>query len=750
MATIKDVAQLANVSIATVSNYLNHTKPVSKAASNRIKSAIDALHYTQNMQARSLKTNHYSDIAVILPDFNDSFYVQLFQGIEQAFQNTPFFLNIAFSNDVPEMERNIVQKLLKKQVSGLIILPCQPDCWEYYYDYFTKQGKPVVVIDRNVQNLEANFITFDYQAAMLDLTAQFLRRGYGDICLISGSPAYSCERECQDGFRRAHADAGIALREENIIQTELSKEDAFRVVARLLSKRTPDVIFTTQESVATGAVEGLRFLGYSHIPVITLGEEHWNQYTHSFSQISLARPAIKMGRTAATVLMNQLHSPVIETEQIVFPAEPVTFSKLSMPPRPAAYVQPPARTIRILMVDSPFVQTFRRLVQNFEHTYQIRAEIDILPHPKMFAALLADSGAAYDVILYDVPWLAQLASTGVLTDVTELIESMDQDMFLENSLYYFSRFRGRYYGLPFLCMPQIFYYRKDLFNDPGIRASFEKLCGTSLRPPVTFKEYNAIANFFTHQSDAIAYGISIPAAYNECLAPELHMRLQAYGIELFHPDGSVAFQPSQALKAYINLARSVHCAKPDYLTTTDSSAVEDFLHGDTAMLISFSGFLEDMADLRKNSMIGSIGYSMIPGRTPLLGGWSLGIPQKSGHKEDAAQFLRWVSTQQVADYLTLLGNQCALTKSYENDELIKLYPWLPLYRQAYTYSRLPRMPQLRNGTVVPSSQVDDVLCKWVYRIILKEAQVQEAIAATQAELIDLTQSYCKAGCPAKD
>lgn len=741
MATIKDVAQLANVSIATVSNYLNHTKPVSKAASIRIKSAIDVLHYTQNIQARSLKTNTYSDIAVILPDFNDSFYVQLFQGIEQTFQNSPFFLNVAFSNDVPEMERNIIQKLLKKQISGLIILPCQPDCWKFYYDYFTRQEKPMVVIDRHIQNLEANFITFDYQTAVQGLTAQYLRQGYQNICLISGSPAFSCEKECQLGFRKAHADAEVTLLEENIIQAELSKEDAFRVVVRLLSKRTPDMIVTTQESVATGAVEALRFLGYSHIPVITLGEEHWNQYTHSFANDSLARPAIKMGHAAATVLMNQLHSPVIETEQIVFPAAAALFSTIAQPDTPS--FRPDPHFIRILMVDSPFVQTFRRLVVNFEKTQQIRTEIEILPHPKMYKSILSDDEGRYDVILYDVPWLAQLASTGILTDITELITSIDQSVFLENSLFYFSSFRNRYYGLPFLCMPQIFYYRKDLFNDPGIRTAYEKFCGITLRPPVTFKEYHTIANFFTHQTDAIAYGISIPAAYNECLAPEIHMRLQAYGIDLFHSDGSVAFQPAQALKAYINLIRSVHCAKPDYFTATDSSAVEDFLHGDTAMLIAFSGFLEDMADLRKNSMIGSIGYSMIPGRTPLLGGWSLGIHQKSGHKEDAARFLQWVSTQQVTDYLTLLGNQCSLSKSYENDELIKLYPWLPLYRQAYTFSRLPRMPQMRNGAVVPSSKVDDVLCKWAYRMIREETEVQEAVAATQAELTALTEIYSK-------
>ena len=80
MATIKDVAQMAGVSIATVSNYLNHTKPVSKEISKKIQYAVDKLHYAQNQNARNLKAQINTDIGIILPNLNDSYYVQLFQG----------------------------------------------------------------------------------------------------------------------------------------------------------------------------------------------------------------------------------------------------------------------------------------------------------------------------------------------------------------------------------------------------------------------------------------------------------------------------------------------------------------------------------------------------------------------------------------------------------------------------------------------------------------------------------------------
>ena len=121
MATIRDVAQLAEVSIATVSNYLNHTKPVKKTTAKKIQQAIDTLKYSQNLSARSLKSNTYLDVGVILPNFDDSYYVQIFQGIENAFQNSGYFTNLAFSYDIPDFEQNILKGFLQKQICGRIL-----------------------------------------------------------------------------------------------------------------------------------------------------------------------------------------------------------------------------------------------------------------------------------------------------------------------------------------------------------------------------------------------------------------------------------------------------------------------------------------------------------------------------------------------------------------------------------------------------------------------------------------------------
>lgn len=753
MATIKDVAQMSGLSIATVSNYLNQTKPVSKEASIKIQQAIDALQYTQNLSAKSLKSNLYTDIGVILPNFDDSYYVQLFQGIESTFQNTNYYTNLAFSYDIPDFEQNIIHNFLKKQIQGLILVSCQPDNWKFYYKQFTSDKRPLVLLDRDIHGLDANFISFDNYSMIQQLTEQLLAQKYTQIFLVSGPRAFECEANCIHGFFDSLKNNGLLPDPSLLIQTNLSKEDSFRKTIQLLHSKIPEAIIATSESLAVGVIEALTILGHSpeDIPVLALGEEHWNLYTHSFASGSLVRPAIKLGQTAASLLLDQLGSPLTkENERIILKDTSITNHIppfRSMPDSKASGKTVSGKTLRILMLDTPQVHALLGLLRNFENRYDLTADVTILPHHYLYEAIQQThkdhTKIPYDVVMYDIPWLPILASSHILEDITPELENMNLDIFFPDCLKYFSAFNHRYYGLPFMYAPQIFYYRKDLFENPDLRADYERRNNITLRPPLTLKEFNTIADFFTNHTNAIDYGISIPAAYDECLAPELYMRLRAFGGSLFDSKGHVCLEQDASLKAYLNLLRSFRLAKPDYRTATDVSVVQDFLKGDTAMLITYPSFLTDVVDLRKSSMIGSIGYHHIPGRSPLLGGWSLGISSRSSQKQEAFSFLQWICNEQIANYFALLGGQSAITSTYTNDELIKLYPWLPLYHSTYQYTKPTIPPELENHSILSQNDIDAIVCRWVYALLDEKIEVQDAISNTHTELEKLVGHYRK-------
>ena len=283
--------------------------------------------------------------------------------------------------------------------------------------------------------------------------------------------------------------------------------------------------------------------------------------------------------------------------------------------------------------------------------------------------------------------------------------------------------------------PQMLYYRKDLFADSALRAEFERETGASLRPPTTLKEYNAVAAFFTRSTDAVDYGVSVAAAYNECFAPELYFRLHAFQSQIIGDDGRPAFDNPQTLKAYINFRRTIHLAKPDYLQATDVSIVDDFLRGDTAMLITYPAFLTNSTDLRRSST--SIGCSLVPGRRPLLGGWSFGVSRQSAQREQALAFLRWTCDEGISNYFTIMGGQTAISNTYTNDEMVKLYPWLPLYFKTYPNTQPQYQLSFPDGRPIPSKQIDDVLCKWAYKCLIYNMDISAAIAATNQELTEL-------------
>ena len=738
MPTIRDVAREAGVSVGTVSNYLNASKPVSRSASDRIKAAIDRLGYAQNLAARNLRAGSYPEIGVLLPNLNDSCYVQIYQGLERAFQGSGYFLNVSFSYDIPELESGALQDFLRKNICGLILVPAQPENREFLQNRFLDAGKPLVLLERAVPGLETGFVRFESEDAVRNMTGLLIKNRRIHPCLFCGPSDYSCEDACVHAFSGALQDAGLPCRPEQVVRAELSREDAFRKLASLLQTDRPDAILATSESAAAGVTEGLRLLGIreGEIPVCALGEEHWNRRTHSVAAFSAERPAIRMGTVAAEMLRAQLRHPDAPLSSVVLPCRVPESIRLPAPAacRPAA----PADALRVLMLDTPFVRAFQSLLPNFEAQTGIRAELTLLPHRHLLNRIgescRSGQDDAFDVCLVDIPWLPALAANGILAELGSLFRTIDESVFFPGCLDAYSRFRGGYYGMPFLYAPQIFYYRRELYENPALRAAYERFSGLPLRPPVALGEYALQAQFFTEKTDAVHCGAGISAAYDECFAPEIYLRLQACGGALFDRRGHAVFDSPAAHKACRALLDMLPFVKPDYLEATDVSIVDDFLRGETAMLITYPPFLTDAVDLRKSSLTGSIGCALIPGRAPLLGGWSFGVNSRTQKRAEAEAFLKWSCDEQIVNCYMLLGGHGAVSSAYTNDELVNLYPWLPLYRSTYEIARPTRLPELPDGRVLSSDRVDAAVCRQVYRMIGGMCSVEDGVRSAQLEL----------------
>ncbi|NLZ69958.1 MAG: extracellular solute-binding protein [Clostridiaceae bacterium] len=781
MSTIKDVARLAGVSIGSVSNFINGTRPVSSKMATKIRTAIEELNYIPNANAANLKIDRKLNLGVILPNLNSYYYTQLYRGIEAFFQNTPYFINLLFTHDNPKVEETAVKRLLAKGISGLILMTCRPNDWEYYYSHFIKRDIALVLLDRDIHNLNSSLITTNYAKIIQDITLRLLRSGSRKIALFCGSMDFTAEREVQQAFEAVcadpvHADKAHALNKNtdamltpsdppafHTVICELNKEDAFARGIQLFTEFVPDTIITTSEAAAIGLREALALLHHkigSEIRLVSLDAECWHRAPLSGITYVNILPAMAMGKATGRTLCQQILTPKTfenrhntidynSEDTFLFTSLEAKGNNAEPPALPISVTEkalPPARTeLNLLMLDAPDSAALQYLLPNYEHTHNIKVNIRYVAHSEIYDAILrahyGHSEIKADIYMFDIPWLSSLASKRILADLSPRFRSA-QNHFLPNCLNYFGMFNNQVYGLPFLYAPQVLYYRKDLFENHALQASYERATNSPLRPPRTWKEFNSLLSFFNNNPETgVRFGTSLPGAYPECAVPELYVRLRGHGAGLFSEDYKVTVNSPQALKAYINYKGSITRSKPDLQSRNDFDCVNDFLNGETAMLITYPSFIANKVSLQDLSLIGNMGYSQVPQQTSILGGWSLGLDAGSSHKDEAFDLLQWITNEENANYLTILGCQPAVASIFKNDELCTLYPWLPTYRSALNFAR-PLEPVRKHGcSVISQDEIDRIVYNELVKLYNDEVDIGTAIDATRNGLEKLLASY---------
>ncbi len=714
---MKDIANEAGVSVATVSNYINSSKFVSEKQGAKIEQAIEKLGYVKNRSAGSLKSGKSNTIGVILPNLQDTYYVRILQGIEETCAEKGYCVMLGVSGDNELTERKYISEFSENRAAGIILATSQPNNEEFFKSVLPR----VVFIDRRPA-FEAPFIGFSNGKTVYNLTESLMADGAKRLTLIMGDRNFSSEREAKEGFLAAGARA-----ETSVIETRLNKESAFRACLLHLQENVPDAIIATSRPVMSGVYECINFLGYENIRLAALGEDNWTKHDDARATLS-ARQAIHLGSSAVKMIFEE------EKREPVFLED--KFSKNQ--PEQRSQAKSASEALRVLMLDNLQTDLFCGLRRNFENTYGAKVEIVKVRHEEMLSAIYA-SYRDFDNIMFDMPWLYALVEDGVLRKRSL---PPDEEIFIGRSAREYGFLKGGYYGLPFTYAPQMLFYRKDFFEDRAIRRSFRERYDLSLKPPRTWKEFNRVAEFFTrseNEKSPTEYGTVIPAKYDECLMPEIYMRIGAYGGEIFDKENKVVFGSEKNLRAIKSFLLAAESYSPDCRKETDISAVDKLFSGEIAMLVTYPSFLSGINDERNLKLAGKIGFDHVPGRRPILGGWSLGISSESKRAELAEVFQDWACGEETANCMSILAGQSAIASSFDNNELCALYPWLPLYREIYDYAK-PLIPP-HSRKVIPHSEIDGIISKGIYRALSGDKNTEEIVNRIDKSLRELFEEY---------
>lgn len=225
-ATIRDVAKLAGVSLATASRVLNDsTYPVRAELRQKVKEAAESLAYVPNTMARSLRGEGRQDIGLVIPNVSNQFYLQTMLGINDVLTPNAYGLILCNTMRNLEQERAYLRQLYERQVKG-VILSSVDEKADTINEYAAK-GMKFVLLDQKLTGNESACINFDNRTGTRMATEYLINLGHRRIAFATLPMIRRTRVETHKGYRDALLKAGLTYDEALIFQCLPEKIDAY-------------------------------------------------------------------------------------------------------------------------------------------------------------------------------------------------------------------------------------------------------------------------------------------------------------------------------------------------------------------------------------------------------------------------------------------------------------------------------------------------------------------------------------------
>lgn len=257
MATIKDVAKLAGVSIATVSKYINggHLR---KNNADAIRNAIQALDYRVNPYARSLKSQRSHSIGILLPDMTAPFYGNMVTSLDKTLRACGYHTLISCYGSNHGLERDNLKFLLSTGIDGLVYIPEDLSADEFQ-ELTQKHNIPTVQVDRIIQGVDTDAVLVDNADAMYRAVTYLIEKGHTRIAMIAGPKSVFTAKERQVGYLRALSDHNLLFDDELVISQQNEFGTGYLGCESLLNLPSPPTaIITTNYDITLGLVTAVR------------------------------------------------------------------------------------------------------------------------------------------------------------------------------------------------------------------------------------------------------------------------------------------------------------------------------------------------------------------------------------------------------------------------------------------------------------------------------------------------------------
>jgi len=309
MTTIKDVAQRAGVSVATVSHVMNNSRAVSVEARDKVQAAIVALKYRRDGIARSLRVSHTGTIALMISDITNPFFAEMVRGIEDCVHTRGKTFNILLCNteENDERERRALDMVLEKRIDGIIIVPTGGNAG--LLQDLVDGGLPIVLADRHLPGLQADAVIVDNRPASFAITDHLIRLGHRRIGALTANLDANSIRDRVAGYRDALESAGLPSDSRLMVGSHSSIDAAVEAGFALLDLRpAPTALFGTNNFMTLGLVRAVLERGLrcpDDISIVGFDDFPWAASFQPRLTV-IEQPSFAIGQEAAGLLLDRI------------------------------------------------------------------------------------------------------------------------------------------------------------------------------------------------------------------------------------------------------------------------------------------------------------------------------------------------------------------------------------------------------------------------------------------------------------
>lgn len=322
MVTLKDVAKKAGVSEATVSLALNDRPGVNKQTRSRVLAISREMGYSPNSIARSLAMKKSSTIGLVVTDIENPFYGSAVHFLSEHAQKNNYSLLMAASNEDLQLEEDILNMFMNRQVDGIIIIPSQKNRTDYsIFSFMDKRKLPYVFTVSYYPKYNNDYVLTDYKTGSYRLTKYLLDLGHRKILHLVGSNTESpINRERLDGYFQAFREASVEI-DKKLILTCRQPDflSGYEQTKNTLEQIKPDAVIAINDILAIGArkaisergykiPEDISLAGYDDVIFASLMETPLTTVKQDIEQI--ARKSIEL-------LIHKINSTEIENSRIL-------------------------------------------------------------------------------------------------------------------------------------------------------------------------------------------------------------------------------------------------------------------------------------------------------------------------------------------------------------------------------------------------------------------------------------------------